>query len=290
MTDRPAVVVGIDGSYSSLAALDVAADEAAWRSRPLRIVHAYAPRGRPDPATPNEPRVETRWMVTDAMSRALARHPDLEASTHLAAGAADDVLLAESRGAALLVVGSRTLGGLPGLLAGSSNTRVATEAHCPVIVVERGEHAPDHGPVLLGVDGVRPSIAAIAFAFEEAAQRERPLIALYAWFHPHRTDGDSLDPVADGFAEARRAAVRELDEALAGWSKMYPSVNIRRKVVYSLDPARVLVDASAHAGLTVVGSRRRGEVRSVLFGSVGYALIHHASCPVALAHAIDHYA
>lgn len=68
---------------------------------------------------------------------------------------------------------------------------------------------------------------------------------------------------------------------------MYPDVNIRRRVVYSLDPARVLLDASAHGGLTVVGSRRRGEVRSVLFGSVGYALIDHGSCPVALAHAMD---
>lgn len=186
MTDRPAVVAGVDGTYSSLAALDVAADEAAGRGRPLRIVHAYAPPGRPDPATPSEPRVGTQWMVTDAMSRALARHPDLEASTHLAAGAADELLLAESRGAALLVVGSCGLGGLPGLLAGASGTRVATAAHCPVIVVERGEHAPDRGPVLLGVDGVWPSIAAIAFAFEEAAQRERPLIALYARSPPPR--------------------------------------------------------------------------------------------------------
>jgi nucleotide-binding universal stress UspA family protein len=54
--------------------------------------------------------------------------------------------------------------------------------------------------------------------------------------------------------------------------------------VHSLDPARLLVDASAKAGLVVVGSRRRGEIRSLLLGSVGYTLLDQAACPVALVH------
>jgi nucleotide-binding universal stress UspA family protein len=283
MTNRTAVVLGVDGSYHSLAALDVAADEAAWRRLSLRIVHAYPTANSQDQAAP-EPRVDARWMVTDAMSRALARHPDLKVSTRLAAGAADSVLLAESATAALLVVGSRGRGTLPGLLTGSVSTRVAPQAGCPVIVVIRGEHAQDGGPVLLGVDGARPSSDAIAFAFEEAAQREVPLTALYAWFRPHRADGDSLDPAADGFAQARSAAVRELDTALAGWPQKYPDVIVQSELVYSLDPTRVLIDASAKAGIVVVGSRRRGDVRSLLLGSVGHALIHHGASPIAIVH------
>jgi nucleotide-binding universal stress UspA family protein len=287
MTDRAAVVVGVDGSYCSLAALDVAADEAVWRQRPLRVLHAYALPAGQDQMKFAEPRVVTRWMVADAMSRALARHPGLEAGTRLVCGATDEVLLTESRTASLLVIGSRGLGGFRGLLAGSTGTRVTTGAHCPVIVVMRGEHAPDSGPVLLGVDGSRPSMAAIAFAFAEAAQREEPLIAFYAWVHPHSVDGDSLDLVADGFAEAKRAAIRELDEALRGWGARYSEVAVSRKVLFSLDPARELVAASTRAGIVVVGSRRRGKMRSLLFGSVGYTLIHHSSCPVAVVPPID---
>jgi nucleotide-binding universal stress UspA family protein len=283
MAERPAVVVGIDGSYPSLTALDFATDEAAWRDLPLRIVHAFGTPDRSDRTATAEPRAETRWMVADAKFRALARQPDLEVSTHLVGGPADRALLARSWPAELLVVGSRGLGGFPGLLAGSVSTRVATTARCPVVVVP-GERTAPGGLVLLGVDAVQPSSAATEFAFEEAVQREAALTAVYGWASPRGREGHGLS-TGGGFAEAKGAATRELAEALAGWSQKYPDVVVRREVVHSLDPARLLVARSSGAAIVVVGSRRRGEVRSLLLGSVGYALIHQAACPVALVHA-----
>jgi nucleotide-binding universal stress UspA family protein len=278
--------VGVDGSYRSLAALDVAADEAAWRRRPLRIAYAY-PATSQDPTATAEPPIEDRWMATDAMFRALARHPDLEVTTQLTPGTADNVLLAQSEAAALLVVGSHGGGALTGLLSGGVSTRIASQARCPVIVVVRGEHAASGGRVLLGVDGARPSLDAVAFAFEEAAQRGVPLTALYAWFRPHRADGDLLDPVADGYAPARSAAVRELDVALGKWPDKYPDVPVRREVIYSLDPVSTLVDASSRASIVVVGSRRRGDLRGLLLGSVGLALVRQGACSVAVVHGAD---
>ncbi|MFC7656788.1 universal stress protein [Pseudonocardia benzenivorans] len=46
--------------------------------------------------------------------------------------------------------------------------------------------------------------------------------------------------------------------------------------------AATLVEMSVGAQLVVVGSRGRGALRGALLGSVGQALLRHASCPVAV--------
>ncbi len=46
------------------------------------------------------------------------------------------------------------------------------------------------------------------------------------------------------------------------------------------DPRQVLLELSRDASLVVVGSRGRGQLRSLLLGSVGVALVRHAECPV----------
>jgi hypothetical protein len=85
------------------------------------------------------------------------------------------VLGEEAHRAQLLVLGSRGLGGLSGLLLGSVAVGLAARAACPVVVVrgeERGGAGP--GPVVVGVDRSSNSEGAIAFAYEAAAARGVP--------------------------------------------------------------------------------------------------------------------
>ena len=100
------------------------------------------------------------------------------------------VLQERSAEAGMLVLGSRGHGGFGGLLAGSTAVSVAAHAHCPVVVVRDGAAgARPNGPVAVGVDGSGPSLVALGFAAERAAQRQMPLRVLHAWTPGARRGG-----------------------------------------------------------------------------------------------------
>jgi hypothetical protein len=80
--------------------------------------------------------------------------------------------------------------------------------------------------VLLGVDGSPANDPVVGFAFEEAALRCVPLVALHAWRHPVSTGPGDMLPLAYDLAEVEAEEARLLAEALAGWHDKYPDVTI----------------------------------------------------------------
>ncbi|WP_248512138.1 universal stress protein, partial [Streptomyces sp. D2-8] len=152
------VIVGVDGSASSIDAVEAAVREAHLRGAGLRIVHAFGqgPAHRPTGAPPWNPADHglepmVRGALARAEERAHAIAPDLEVTRSVVAGDALEVLEIESRSAALAVVGSRGLGSFAGLLLGSTAVHLAAHGRCPLMVV-RGRPDPA-GPVVLAVDG-----------------------------------------------------------------------------------------------------------------------------------------
>jgi nucleotide-binding universal stress UspA family protein len=283
------VLVGVDGSPGGRAALRFAADEAAFRDRPLCIVHAFT---WPAALMANQmdylahapdPRVHAEHLVADAAAQVHTQHPTIEVTAHAVFGAAPLALLDRAQRAALLVVGSRSRGGFANLLAGSTSTQVATHARVPVVVV-RGGPRPAAAPVLVGVDIARPSHAAIAYAFEEAALRGVPLHAFSGWSSAAIDRSSAREQSTLDVEGERREARRLLDDALAGWREKYSQVPVVVRSLYTLDPPNALARATSGAALTVIGSRGRGELRSLLLGSCGYLLVHHADSPVAIVH------
>ncbi|MFB8773817.1 universal stress protein [Streptomyces broussonetiae] len=260
------VVVGVDGSPSSLAAVGTAAREALRRRAELRVVYAFSLPVRPM-YTPPDPAPLER-LVGEAAQHARSVAPGVQVTEAVLTGEPVAVLEAESRGAELLVVGPRGVGGFIGMLLGSTAVSLATHARCPVLVAR--EEPAGAGPVVLGVDGSPAGEKAVAFAFTEAELRGTEIVALHAWLPEYAPVGTGVE-----------APERLLAEALAGHAESHPDVTVGQEVV-SGETRAMLVDASRTAQLVVVGARGRGGFAGLLMGSVSQALLHHAHGPVAV--------
>lgn len=133
------VVVGLDGSPSSLHALALAVPLAESLAAKLVLVHTYEPGVAFAPPSPGL-REEIRHHGTEILSaarRAVTR--DVEVVEELAEGPVRPRLVeaCDEHGPAVLVVGSRGHGGFAGLLLGSTSRWVLNHAPCPVVVARR---------------------------------------------------------------------------------------------------------------------------------------------------------
>ncbi|GAA5119577.1 universal stress protein [Haloechinothrix salitolerans] len=287
------IVAGIDGSTSALNAAKWAAREAALRETSLLLVHACdapAVNPRSPVSLPRNYADALReygddWLrdahtaVTAAVSDVA---PDLEVHTAVEDGHPAEVLINAAASAQLVVLGSRGLGGFSSLLIGSVAVAVAGHAPCPVVVV-RGEEGRStaRDPVVVGVDGSVPGDRALGFAFEVAALRDAPLVAVRAWTYATIETGWPAVPMEISDDDIAGNERRLLDQCLAPWQEKYPEVSAEGRVVRGR-PVRTLLAEGAHAQLIVVGSRGRGALAGLGLGSVSQGLLHHADRPVAI--------
>ncbi len=282
---RATVVVGVDGSEEALRAVRWGASEAERSRTPLRLVIAFGLLvGDPHGGLHTEERYRRVMLgraqryLAEAAVVAAQQQRRIEVEQQVLTGHPVSVLGLESRHARMVVIGDRGQGRVEGLLVGSVAVGLAVHALCPVVVV-RGEQ-PDTGtgPVVVGVAGAASDDVALAFAFDAAAARHLSLVAVHAWSDP------MADPMVRTQSEVDQIGSIEggrLADRLAGWMLKYPDVEVEQ-VVAEGAAARVLLDRAAHAQLLVVGSRGRGQFAGLLLGSVGHAVLHRASCPVAV--------
>nr|WSZ20204.1 universal stress protein [Streptomyces canus] len=284
--DMP-IVVGVDGSEAGLRAVDWAADEAALRGLPLRLVYAslwerYEGEAlAEDLGRPSE-QVRAEDIVAAAARRAARRRDDVKISTEVLPEEPEYTLVRESRGAALLVTGTRGRGGLAGALLGSVSLTVAGHAHCPMIVV-RGDQddraRPDrHDRVVVGVGDTPAASETMRFAFEEARRRGAVLEAVRAWRCPSYETTDHPQLAGEPARLHEQHAVDTLEAAL---KEAPDDVVVRRRTVEG-HARTVLVAASRDADLLVVGARRRPRHFGLQLGRVAHGVLLHSDCPVAV--------
>lgn len=209
-----------------------------------------------------------RWATDEAARRGAALR--VVRSGHRPGPAHE--LVEASAAAALVVVGSRGRGGLARVL-GSVSRRVATRAHCPVVVVRGTETGTD---VVVGVDGSPPSRAALAWAAEEARLRDARLRVVLAWEYLLHVGDVPLTP--DRRGEGARAALHELVDEVLGTE---PPVTVVEEPVCA-HPVDALVRAGATAALVVVAPRAASLRARPDLGSVTEQVLHDAPCPVAV--------
>lgn len=136
--NTPRVVVGIDGSSSSLRALQWALGYASATRSQVDVVMAWElpttlAWSAPIPSD-FDPDMSAEQMLDHVIQRERSEHPALAIDGRVVQGDPATVLESESDGASLLVVAQRGHGELVGLLLGSVSEHCVTHAHCPVLV------------------------------------------------------------------------------------------------------------------------------------------------------------
>ena len=283
------IVCAVDGSEASKTAVKWAANTAVKRGEPLRLVSSYsmpqflyAEGMVPPQELYDDLEAETLEKINEAKKIALDFAPSVDVSHQIEEGSPIDMLLDLSEQATMVVMGSRGLGGLSGMVMGSVSAAVVSHASCPVVVVREDNLVTDetkYGPVVVGVDGSDISEKATEYAFREADARGAELIAVHTWM-----DMQVQASLAGlSAAQSQWQVVEEEQKALLGhrlekYAKKYPDVAIK-KVVTRDRPVRALADASEGSQLLVVGSHGRGGFKGMLLGSTSRALLQAAACP-----------
>ncbi|MFD8736065.1 universal stress protein [Streptomyces sp. NPDC059618] len=285
--DNLPIVVGVDGSESSMRAVDWVVDEATLRGAPLRLVYAslwerYEGRSLAEDLHKPLEQVTAEDIVRTAGQRARLRRPELEISTDVLPEEPEYALVREGRQAAALVLGTRGRSGLAEMLLGSVSLTVAAHANCPVIVL-RGSHddkvrAGKRGRVVVGVGEKSWDSAALRFAVQEAKLRRASLDAVRAWRCPAHESTDHPLPASEPARLHEAHATEILDKVL---ENAPADVDLSRRAVEG-PVRRVLLDASHDADLLVVGARRSREHLGLQLGRVAHAVLHHSACAVAV--------
>jgi nucleotide-binding universal stress UspA family protein len=291
MADHGVLTVGIDGSEHSTCALAWAAREAQRRGCRLRVVHAYTvPVYGTDfgvgatypsadlPALQSANETTTRAQLTDVV----AAYPDLEIETVVRSGWAVGAIVDDTPEAELTVIGSHGAGAFAAVFLGSVAHGVVHRSKGAVVLVPNTLVPATIANIGVATDGSPASQTAVNWAADEADQWGAELTLIHAWEYPYvgpRTG--TVEP-----AELMELdAARLMKTAIADLHFSRPNLKaaVHAKVVQG--PAiSAIVDASEGTDLLVVGARGHGALRSLILGSTSSAIIHRATCPVAVIH------
>ncbi|MFF8452734.1 universal stress protein [Streptomyces leeuwenhoekii] len=130
-TETGPVVLCVDGSPASEAAVEFAFAEAALRGARLAAVHVWLP----DYAPPGTGVESAERLLVQALAGHAEKYPDVTVRHEVASGEVREVLIERSRTAQLVVAGARGRGGFTGLLLGSVSQALLHHAHSSVAVV-----------------------------------------------------------------------------------------------------------------------------------------------------------
>lgn len=281
------IVVGVDGSDASLAALRWAAHEAGRRDADVLVVSCYSAPvyGSPEGAvyTTNEDMGLLKKSACAVIGRAIDLVAEID-PTIVVDGLAEMspaamVISNAAHAGDEIVVGATGHGTFMLGMLGSVSMSVVHRSHVPVIVVPtKASIEPGHTmrKIVVGLDGSPDSLRALEWAYDEALSTGAEVAAVHAWIYPY---SGQLEPRAlmklDAMEELQRG-VKSLGSRLTDGSvQVHPRLSEK-------SAAGALLDEAHDADLIVVGSHGRGALRAALLGSVSRTVVQHATCPVAV--------
>src|SRR6478736_144709 len=236
-----AIIVGINGSAGSNAALAWALDRAAREKLPVTVVHAVDDRWMsPDFQYHEIIRESGMELLRDAETAAREQAPDVTVDIQLRHGSGGSVLREVSKQAAMIVVGGHDKHWMGGGPMTDRALQIVSASECPVAVVPAKPATAAKG-VVVGVDGSEESLQAVAFAAAEADRGGDELTVVMPFRSPARWVARQL-PESGLAASIVEEARIVLDESVAGLGDKYPDPAIPGRLQTDTEPAKALVD------------------------------------------------
>jgi len=272
------VTVGVDGSPTSLTVLDWVIDRAKTAPTRLQIVTVITA-------------IELEWdlgtvrtyyeqTLKEAEDRARSAAPFEAISTSTRTGSVTHELLEASTDSDLLVVGTDKTSLVRHLVYGTVPLRLAALSATPLVVVPK-TWQPNSGSVLLAVGDGKPSETAMAFAEEEAVRADAPLELVHVWAAPPAYPSP-LYLIDYPWESIKRSGQAVLDSTAEAIRRRHPALPVREVLVEGPTIPR-LVEASAGAGLLVVGRDERGVLHDLVqLGSVAHDVLLNPASPIAV--------
>lgn len=267
------VVVGIAGAKEPTV-LTYAVEEARSTGSVLRVVHSVA-------ASPQvadyyvgtemleDLRAEGQAVLDEARDLVERDSPDVVAEYVLDTKPPATALTVLGADARVVVVGSDDVPWFDRLVRGRIAGHVALHADCPVVVVPtRSVTASHDGSVVLTLDGETSAEGPIRYAFEQAVQRETPVVVLHA-------------ALPGTLVEDNQSAVANISEVLAGWSAEYPGTKVVTTFIEG-DPLEAVLHATETAGLVVVGRPHSNLALVGVARPLATLVMRHAHSPLAV--------
>lgn len=256
------VVAGIDGSETAIRAAQWAIDEALSRDVPLRLVYiTKATHPSSDDYEHDLRHGQESLRAAQAAIEAIGRPVKVE--TAIVTGPPAVALVAESREAAMVCVGTVGIDRYARSILGSTATDLAEKAHCPVAIIRpHDDDASREGPdwIVVAVNDEPDDQAVVEQAMDEAKLRHAPVLAI----------GE------------RGATVEALDSEVDKWRQRYPDVHIY-PIANQTDVASFLKHCDEQVQLAVIGGSEADQLARIV-GPFGPSVLHHAKVSVLVVH------
>jgi nucleotide-binding universal stress UspA family protein len=295
------ILVGVDGSANSAAALRWALAEAELRHHHVTALFAwgYIPPGHAGDghtfdADYGAPEADA-WLAA-AIQAAVGPEAATGIDRRVVCDPPAKALLAAAIGAELVVVGARGIGGFRGLLLGSVSQHCLHHTTGPLAIVraprssdaDAGEHqtpeAQASGRIVVGIDGSSSSRRALRWAFEEARLRHAAVDVVHAWQPPYVVSSPQVVPSPFPAVPAATEVVESHARALL--NQVIDDEDLRHqpapveRILICDAAAPAVLDMARGADLVVLGTRGLGGFPGLLLGSVTHHVAHHGRCPL----------
>jgi len=317
------IVVGVDGSDESFAALRWALHEASLTGQQVNAVYAWSHSWDMG----SEPEDDGQWAETRHEIARKLRDWVAESSQGMAIdenrvkltsvkATGTSALLEIGKDAQQIVVGRRSLGRVARWFLGSLSASLAEEAKVPVTVVRilddeessvqdaiadvltptvsnvtydlPGSPLPrSQRPIVVGVDGSETSRHALRFAIDLAALHHAPLQVMFCWQLKDLGVIKGYENAVAPISVGQERAERMLDELLDSVQIPVDSVPEDFQIdshAFHIAPAKGLIAASRYARHLVVGSRGLSGLDAHFLGSVSKQIVNFADCTVTVVH------
>ena len=288
MGSTEVILVGVDGSTESLAAVKWATDRALRTGGRVHVLCTYALASYSAAALDggyavldDEALKRGAKQVVDEAVEIAKNRGDVRISSSIEPGDPAAVLVEMSAEVDMVVVGSRGGGSFADRLLGTVSSALPAHAKCPVVIVPRHTSGKKFMPIeriVVGVDGSDVPSSGLRRAMDEAELWDARLTAVSAV--PIATGTSMMTWAPSGvdhsaiLKDVRKGMGVAIDHALDG-----RDIEVAR---HALDgsPASLLIEFSTAVDLVVVGTRARGGLAGVLLGSTSQTVLSHSTCPV----------